>query len=333
MIADQVNAKDEWTLDELAEAAGACARGDVTRTIRRIASLQDATSDAVAVFCDERYRSDLDRTNAGAVILKETDAADFDGDCLISRNPRAAFGRIVAHLHGEERYARGIHLSATVSDQAVIAPGATVCAGAVIERDAKIGEHAIIGSGAYVGTGVSIGESTRIDSNVVIYRDCAIGRNCNVSANAVIGSPGFSYAREGKRWLKIPNVGNVLIGDEVDIGAATTIDRATMDSTAIGDGVKIDNNVQIAHNVSIGEDTIIAGNVGIAGSARIGRRCMFGGQSSVLDHLQICDDVIVNAGAMVTKSITVAGEYSATLPAQPATKWRKTLARLRLLSE
>ena len=333
MRSSREHAREEWTLDELAQAAGVCPRGNVSKTVRRVASLKDATSDAVAVFYDERYRGILRKTNAGIVILTESDAADFAGNCLIAQNPRATFARIAEHLNQAQNHSAGIHPKALVSDQAFVAPTATVLPFAIVESDARIGENVIIGCGAHIGKRTVIGESSRIDSNVVIYRNCVVGRDCTISANAVIGGSGFSYANEDGRWVKIPNIGNVVIGDRVDIGAATTVDRSTMGSTRIGDGVKIDNNVQIAHNVSIGEDTILAGNVGIAGSVKIGRRCKFGGQASVLDHLEVCDDVTLFAGAMVTKSINAPGEYSATLPAQPADIWRKTLARLRQLAD
>ncbi len=328
---EQVTA--EWTLDELAIAAGALARGDAAATVRRIATLKDATADSVAVFCDERYRGEFKATGAGVVVLNESDAQEFSGNCLISSNPRAAFARVSDCLNPPEPFTPGIHPKAIVSDRASVAGTAAVCAGAVVDEDAQIGSHAVIGVGAHIGRGAAIGDSTRIESNVVVYRECIIGRSCVISANSVIGSSGFSYAGENGRWVKMRNIGNVVIGDEVDIGAATTIDRSTMQSTEIGDRVKIDNNVQIAHNVSIGEDTIIAGNVGIAGSVRIGCRCMLAGQVGILDHLEVCDDVVVLAGSMVTKSISVPGRYSATVPARPAKNWRKILVRLRQLGD
>ncbi len=323
----------EWRLDELANIVGVTARGDYSKKIRRISTLQDATQDSITYFSDERFRKYLDVTKAGVVILNESDADGFVGNCLIAPNPRAVFAKVALQLNPDKKDTAGIHSSAIVSKDAKIATSATILQGAIVESGASIGEDCIIGPGSVIGERVSIADHTRIDSNVTIYKDCIIGRNCVINANSVIGAPGFSFTLEEGRWVQIPNYGAVSIGDDVSIGASTTIDRGTINNTVIGNGVKIDNNVQIAHNVEIGEHTIIAGNVGVAGSAKIGNQCMFGGQAGVLDHVEICDHVVVNAGSLVTKSITTPGEYSATIPAQPVSQWRRTFASLRRLGK
>ena len=170
-----------------------------------------------------------------------------------------------------------------------------------------------------------------MDSNVTVYSGCTIGKDCNVSAGVVIGASGFSYEWDGERWVSVQNIGAVVIGDEVDIGACTSIDRGSIRNTCIGNGVKIDNNVQIGHNVEIGEHSMIVGNVGIAGSVKIGRRCIVGGQSAIASHVNVVDDVVIQAASLVTKSLTEPGTYSSSLPARKASDWKRTLGKLNKL--
>ncbi|HNQ75368.1 MAG TPA: UDP-3-O-(3-hydroxymyristoyl)glucosamine N-acyltransferase, partial [Pseudothauera hydrothermalis] len=185
-----------------------------------------------------------------------------------------------------------------------------------------------------IGRGVVIGEGTRLHAGVTVYHDCVIGKGCIVHAGVVIGADGFGFARERDgRWIKIPQTGRVIIGDDVEIGANTTIDRGALDDTVIGNGVKLDNQIQIAHNVRIGEHTAIAGCVGIAGSTTIGARCMIGGQAGIIGHLVIADDVVVSAGTLVTKSIRRAGVYTGNLPVQSHPDWVKNFAHLRHLDD
>jgi len=194
-----------------------------------------------------------------------------------------------------------------------------------------VGEGARIASGCIIGRDVKIGAGARLHANVTVYDGCVIGERAILHSGAVIGSDGFGFAREDEgRWSKIPQIGRVIIGDDVEIGANTSIDRGAIDDTVIEDGVKLDNQIQIAHNCRIGAHTAIAGCVGIAGSTRIGRRCMIGGAAMIIGHLDICDDVVISAATFVTKSIATPGEYAG-IPFEPRREWLKTAARLRQL--
>ena len=188
-------------------------------------------------------------------------------------------------------------------------------------------------SGCSIGEGASIGEQTRLYPRVVVYHNCVLGNHVIAHSGAVIGADGFGIAMEEGRWLKIPQIGRVVIGDFVEIGANTTIDRGALDDTVIEEGVKLDNQIQVAHNVRIGAHTAIAGCVGIAGSAHIGRYCRIGGGAIILGHLQIADEVEVSAGTVITKSIREAGVYTATFPFSENHTWRKNAAQLRHLDE
>jgi UDP-3-O-[3-hydroxymyristoyl] glucosamine N-acyltransferase len=227
----------------------------------------------------------------------------------------------------------GAHPTAVVNQAATVAATASIGAYSVIEEQAVVEDHVFVGAGCYLGPRTRIGRSSTLVAQVVVSHDCAIGEQCIVHPGVVIGSEGFGYVSDGERWIKIPQLGRVRIGNEVEIGANTTIDRGALDDTIIADGVKLDNLTQIAHNVRIGEHTAMAAQVGIAGSTRVGERCTIGGQAGIIDNLEIADRVHITAGSLVTSSIKEAGAYSSSLKAQPAGKWRRTAGRLSQLDE
>ena len=328
----QENGDRDWTLKELAEQIDGRVKGDENKIINCVATLRNATPNSISFMSNEKHCKFLRHTMAGAIVLKEQHALDSDRNYLISDNPRAAFARIVACLHKDENgISKECHDTAVVSDTSIIADTAAIGANTVIGESVSISGDAQIGACCSIGDGVSIGAGTRIDSNVSVYRNSRIGRHCKIHSGVVIGAPGFSYELEDGQWTEVPNIGSVIIGDNVRIGAATTIDRGSIENTIIEDGVKIDNNVQIGHNVKVGENSIIAGNVGIAGSTVVGKNCMFGGQTGIVEHVEIADNVIVLSGSVVTKTILTAGTYSSNIPAQEAGKWKKVLAKLRKL--
>jgi UDP-3-O-[3-hydroxymyristoyl] glucosamine N-acyltransferase len=220
-----------------------------------------------------------------------------------------------------------------VDASAVIAPTCSIGAHVVIGKNVKLADNVVVGAGTVIEPGVTIGENTRIAANVVIYHDCIVGRNCVIASGAVIGADGFGYAEENRRWVKIPQVGLVVIEDDVEIGANTTIDRGALDDTVIEQGVKLDNLIQIGHNCRIGAHTVIAGCVGIAGSARIGKHCKIGGAAMILGHLEIADDVTISPGTMITRSLTRSDTYTALMPFQVHEQWLKTAANVRRLGE
>jgi len=214
-----------------------------------------------------------------------------------------------------------------------VAESCTIGAHVVIGKNAKLADNVVIGAGTVIESGASIGTGSRIAANVVIYHDCVIGKNCAIASGTVIGADGFGYAEEQGRWVKIPQVGLVVIEDDVEIGANTTIDRGALDDTVIEQGVKLDNLIQIGHNCRIGAHSVVAGCVGIAGSARIGKHCKIGGAAMILGHLEIADGVTVSPGSMITRSLVKADTYTALMPFQPHEQWLKTAANIRRLGE
>lgn len=319
-----------YRLDELVRRFGGDLVGNPLTEVGRVATLDAAVAGEIAFLANPRYASRLANCRASAVIVAP-DARDKTSIArIVTPDPYIYFARVARLFNPPEAASRGVHPSAVV--ESAIPASVSVGAGAFIAADVELGANVIIGAGCQVGRGCRIGDDTRLHPRVTIYANCEIGHACLVHSGAVIGSDGFGFAREKDGvWLKIPQVGRVLIGNDVEIGANTTIDRGALDDTVIGNGVKLDNQIQIAHNVRIGEHTAVAGCVGIAGSTTIGRRCMIGGQAGIIGHLEICDDVLISAGTLVTKSIRQAGVYTANLPVQKHADWVRNFAHLRHL--
>lgn len=321
------------TLAELARRFGGVARGDPETTVDHAAPLHRAGPRALTFVSNPHYLDALPQNKAGIVILGPDTADGYAGNALIVDNPHACFAQAAQLLHPSPETTSGIAANAEVAADARVDASAAIGPFAMVESGAVIGERAVIGPGCHVGRNANVEADTRLAVNVVVAANCQIGRRCLVHAGAVIGTDGFGFARDGDRWVKVPQLGRVTVGEDVEIGANTTIDRGTFDDTVIGRGVKIDNLVHIAHNVRIGEHTAIAACVGIAGSTVIGARCTIGGQAGIIDHLTIADDVHITAGSLVTASIAHAGVYSSSLKAQPVEKWRRVAGRLSRLDE
>lgn len=320
-----------FRLDELAARLGGEVLGDASVAVSRVATLDQAGEGDLSFLANPKYLSRLKSSRAAAVIVGES-ARDLltDRPRIVTRDPYLYFARVAQLFNPPAPVVPGVHPLAAVA--AAIPASCSIAAGATVGEGAELGEDVVVGPGSHVGAGVRIGAGTRLAAGVTIYRDCILGNNCLIHSGAVIGSDGFGFARERDgSWVKIPQVGRVVIGDEVEIGANTTIDRGALDDTVIGNGVKIDNQIQIGHNVRIGDHTAIAGCVGIAGSTQIGARCMIGGQAGIIGHLTIADDVVISAGTLVTKSIHKPGVYTANLPVQPHADWVKNFAHLRHL--
>lgn len=297
--------------------------------LHRIAPLDIAGPGDLAFLANPKYRRQLATTRASAVIV----APSVD-DCpvlaIIVPQPYLYFARVAQWMNPPPPVTAGRHASAVVEGE--VDPSASVGPNVWVGTGARIGAGAVIGANCSIGEGVQIGEGARLFPNVTIYADCVVGERTVIHSGAIIGGDGFGYAREADgAWLKIPQVGRVLIGDDVEIGAGTTIDRGTLFDTVIEDGVKIDNLVQIAHNVRIGAYTAIAGCTGIAGSTTIGKRCTLAGAAMISGHLTICDDVNVSAATFIAKSITQAGTYSSGIPFLEHGNWLKNFSKLRHL--
>ncbi|MEO8332240.1 MAG: UDP-3-O-(3-hydroxymyristoyl)glucosamine N-acyltransferase [Gallionella sp.] len=322
-----------YRLSEIAAQLGGRVLGEAEVRISQIASLETAQSDQISFLANSKYHNLLAATRAGAVILAEADADSTRLPRIVSDNPYAYFAKVSALLNPLPVPPPGVHPSAVIGAGANIDATASIAATAVIGAGATIGAHCVIGEGCCIGANVTIGLRARLYPRVVVYHDCVIGDDLIAHSGVVIGSDGFGIAMDEGRWIKIPQIGRVVIGNDVEIGANTTIDRGALDDTVIEDGVKMDNLVQIAHNVRIGAHTAIAGCVGIAGSTSIGKYCRIGGSTGIIGHIKIADHVEIGGFTAITKSIREAGSYTGIYPSSKTENWLKNTVHLRHLDE
>jgi UDP-3-O-[3-hydroxymyristoyl] glucosamine N-acyltransferase len=323
----------QTSLGELAIRFGCELVGDPHSAVTHVATLANAGPQALSFLANPAYRSELAVTKAGAVVVSAGDIENCPVPALISSDPYATYARIAGVLHPPAVFPAEVHSSAIASASARISAGAHVGPRAVIGDGATIADGASVGPGAVVGPRCHVGESTRLHANVTLVEDVRIGKRCIVHSGAVIGCDGFGNARSDTGWIKVPQLGGVQIGDDVEIGANTTIDRGTIDDTVLENGVRLDNLIQIAHNVRIGEHTAMAALSGVSGSTVIGKRCMFGGQSGIVGHISICDDVVIGGATMVSKDIREPGFYTASFPAEKDRDWKRKVARFRRLDD
>ncbi|MGM0480644.1 MAG: UDP-3-O-(3-hydroxymyristoyl)glucosamine N-acyltransferase [Pseudomonadota bacterium] len=324
----------EYTLQQLAEHVGGEVRGNANLLINGVGTLQSATAQQIAFLANSRYKQQLSSTQAGAILLAPKDADDNSlAEAIVVTNPYAAFAKVAQLLDTTPLPATGFADTAKVATDAQLGDNVSLGEYVVIESGAVIGDNVSIGSHSHIGPQTTIGNNTRLWSGVHIYHRCKIGADCIIHSGAVIGADGFGWAPENGKWLKIPQIGCVIIADNVEIGASTTVDRGALDDTIISSGCIIDNQCQIAHNVFIDEDTAIAGCTVLAGSCRIGKRCMIGGASAINGHISICDDVQIMGFAMVIKEITEPGVYASGVPATSHREWRRNGARYRQLDD
>ena len=305
--------------------------GDAEILISGIGTLAGAGPSDISFLSNSKYRGQLALTRAAAVILGPQDQDATSIPRIVTHNPYADMAKVSALLHPPARPASGIHPSAIVDVTARVAPDAAIGPHVVIAEQAVIGAGVVIGAGCYVGAAVEIGAATLLHPRVSIYPGCKLGQRGIFHSGVVIGADGFGLAPEAGRWLKVPQVGRVVIGDDVEIGANTTVDRGALEDTVIEEGVKLDNQIQIAHNVRIGAHTVIAACVGIAGSTVIGKHCVIGGAAMLVGHIHVADGVTISGGTLVSKSIASAGTYTAMWAAAPHREWLKTVAQLQRL--
>ena len=299
------------TLGEIVSRLGGRVAGDASTVVRQVASLEGAGEGQISFFTGSRYRDRLASTRASAVVL----GAEAEGETalprIVAENPYAYFARLSQLFNPLVAQAPGVHASA------------------VVAKDARLGARVSIGAGCVVGEGASIGDDSCLYPRVLVYPRCSIGARVIVHSGAVIGADGFGIAEDHGRWVKIPQIGAVRIGDDVEIGANTTIDRGAIDDTVVEEGVKLDNQIQVGHNVRIGAHTAIAGCAGIAGSADIGRHCTIGGAAVILGHLRIVDHVNISAGTLISRSILKPGTYTGVYPFDEHDSWTRSAAELR----
>jgi len=319
------------SLGELATRFGCELIGNPDSVVSGVASLLNADSESLAFLASKAYKEQLSSTKAAAVVLRPAEAADSPVAALLHDDPYACYARMAAVICPPPAYAPGVHASAVVDDSARVAASAHLAPHVVVGERSTIGENVYLGPGTVVGPDCEVGDDCRLIANVTLARAVTIGKRGIFHPGVVLGADGFGNAMTAEGWIKLPQVGGVRIGDDVEIGANSTVDCGAIDDTIIENGVRIDNLCQIGHNVHVGEHTAMAGMSGIAGSTTIGKRCMFAGMCGAVGHVTICDDVIVGAKSFVSKDVTEPGTYLASFPAEPAKGWMKQVGRFRRL--
>ncbi len=305
----------------------------------RFAPLLEAARDEFSFLANPKYASQLSSTSAGAVVINEATWASEQSrihcsDVLVCNNPYVFFAYAAQAFESAftPTLASSVHPTACIDASASIGQNVTIGAYATVAAGVTVGDGCSIGTHVALGAGASIGAGTAINSHVTVYHGVVLGQRCIIHAGTVIGSDGFGFAPYQKRWVKIPQTGTVVIGDDVEVGSNCSIDRGAMGDTVLGRGTKLDNLIQIAHNVRIGEDCAFAANIAIAGSAVIGNRVQMGGKAGVLGHLTVVDDVVISSCTLVTKSITTPGFYSGVYPIQENAEWEKNAVALKRLN-
>lgn len=308
---------------------GECSNKDTV--IDNFSSLKASNESSITFFSDRKLIDDLKLTKAKVVILKKEDASLRDGESIIVADPYLAFSKVANFFIKKNPLKPSIHPSAIIAVCADISSDCYIGPFNTIGLKSKIKAQVFITSNVSIGKNVIIGEGSKLHPNVTIGDNVEIGKNCEIFSNASIGTDGFGYAQDlDSVWNKIPQIGSVVIQDNVDIGSNTTIDRGTIENTVINSGVKIDNQVQVGHNCYIDENTVIAGCVGIAGSTRIGKNCKIGGAAMILGHLEINDSITISPGTMITKSLNKSNsKYTAIMPFMEHSEWLKIASKLR----
>ncbi|CAM8335054.1 LpxD UDP-3-O-[3-hydroxymyristoyl] [Candidatus Methylopumilus universalis] len=319
------------TSGDLVKKLGGELIGDSNILINSVASLESAHKNSISFFNNPRYLDLLKTTKAAVVIIDRDDLPDRSGTSIVIDNPYLYFAKVSQLLNPSKSLKKEVHKSAIIHPSCKLGLDIYVGPNVVIDENVSIDDDVVIHAGSMIEADSVIGKASVIHPHVVIKANTVIGKSCTLYAGCVIGSDGFGYAKGDSKWLAIPQIGRVILGDNVDIGSNSTIDRGALDDTIISSGVKIDNLVQIGHNCMIGENTIIAGCVGIAGSAKIGKNCAIGGAAMILGHLSITDDVTISPGSMITRSIKTSGTYTALMPFQNHEAWLKTAAKIRRL--
>lgn len=322
-----------YSLAQLAQYLDAELVGESDFLIHGVATLQSAGADSISFVTGPAYTKYLPTTRAGALVLRADIASGFAGNKLLVADPYLSYARLSRLFDIRPANAPGIHPSVIIDESAKLGEGVRIAANAVIGAGVSLGADVEIGPGSVVDAGTVIGARTRLAANVTLYHDIVIGCDCIIHSGVVIGADGFGFAPDKREWVKIFQLGGVIIGDRVEIGANTTIDRGALDNTVLGDGVKLDNLVQIGHNVRLGNNTAIAAHAGIAGSTTIGENCTIAGMVGISGHLTIADNVHITAMSLVSGSISRAGSYSSGTALALTRNWRKNAVRFRQLDD
>ncbi|MDT8384308.1 MAG: UDP-3-O-(3-hydroxymyristoyl)glucosamine N-acyltransferase [Gammaproteobacteria bacterium] len=307
--------------------------GDEDCPIESVAAFTHAAKGAITFLANPRYKKCLLDCAASAVLVRESEREQLPMHAIVVDNPHVAFAHVAGWLYAQEDSPAGIHPTATIDPQSRIHPTASIGAHCVVEAGVVVGADCRIGPGCVLGRNVQIAEQTRLSANVTLCHGSQIGRRVILHPGVVIGADGFGLANDKGRWVKVPQVGKVVLGDDVEVGANTTIDRGAIDDTVIGTGVKLDNLIQVGHNVQIGDHTAIAACTAVAGSTRIGKGCAIGGCVGIVGHLEIADNVTITGMSHVSQSVLEAGVYSSGTPLEKNAQWHRNFVRLKQLDD
>ncbi len=318
---------------DLAQRFALQLRGDGDAILDCVATRANAEPGKLAFLANPRYRAQLAQTRAGAVVMRPADAEGYAGTALLADDPYAAFARLAALFETRPAAEPGVHPSAVVAADAVVDASAQVGPFVCVGARSRIEAGAVVGPGCVIGEDCVVGEGCELVARVTLVKRVRLGRRVLVHPGAVLGADGFGLAMDAGRWLKVPQLGGVVVGDDCEIGANTSIDRGAIEDTVLEEDVRLDNQIQVGHNARIGAHTALAGCAAVAGSARIGRYCLIGGGAGVLGHLEVCDRVVVTAMSLVTRSIREPGEYSSGTPLMPNRDWRRSAVRFRQLDD
>lgn len=323
-----------YCLGELAERFGCTLVGPAQLRIEGVGALHPGRPGTIAFLANGKYRRHLRSSQAAAVVLRPEDAAGCHLPALLHDDPYLVYAQLaMLFAPTGPRPEPGWHATACVAADAWVAPTASIGPHAVIGSGVLLADDVQVGPGCVVERDACLGEGTVLVGMCHVGAGVVTGKKCRIHPGAVIGADGFGFARSPQGWLKIPQLGAVVLGDEVEVGANTTIDRGAIENTELADGVKLDNQVQIGHNVRIGRDTVIAGCTGVAGSTLIGARCLIGGAVAIGGHLEITDDVVITGMSMITHSLRQPGTYSSGVAAAPNHVWRRNAAAFAHLDE
>ena len=321
-----------FAASELAQRFGLELRGD-DRAVHGVGTLSNATPEQLSFLANPRYRSQLAETADGVVVLRTDEADARDGTALLARDPYVAFAKIAALFERKSARDAGTHASAAVDTSAMIDPTAHIGPHVSIGARSRIGAGAVIGPGCVIGDDCEVGKGCELVARVTLVTRVRLGKRVLIHPGAVLGADGFGIAMDHGHWIKVPQLGGVIVGDDCEIGANTTIDRGALGDTVLEEDVRLDNQIQVGHNVRIGAHTAMAGCSAVAGSASIGRHCLVGGGAGILGHLDVCDRVVITAMSLVTHSIREPGEYSSGTPLMDNRRWRKSAARFKQLDD
>lgn len=322
------------SLSELAQRLNLKYRGNGDIGLQSVGSLADANGEQISFLANPKYTAMLQTTAAGAVILTEQMAEQYQGNVLLAKDSYVTFAKVAQLFQQHKEQSKPfIHPQSYIDATAKLGKNISIGAFSVIEEGVEIADGCRIANHVCIGKNVKLGANCQIDSAVTIEADCRLGNRNRIYSGAVIGADGFGLARDTEAWVKIPQTGAVVIGDDCSVGANTTVDRGAIGDTTLGNDVHLDNQIQIGHNVKIGNHTVIAGCTAVAGSATIGQNCLIGGAAGIVGHIEICDGVTVQAMTLVTHDIKQAGNYSSAAPLQSTKEWRKNAVRFRQLDK